>query len=411
MSSLGHKQIVLGISGSIAAYKSAELVRLLTKADAQVQVVLTRGGAAFVSPLTLQALARRQVKQDLLDPSAEAAMGHIELARWADVVLVAPASANFMARLNVGLADDLLTTLCLATQAPVALAPAMNQAMWQHPTTQHNLQGLMAKDVIIYGPAEGDQACGDLGPGRMLEPDELVDCLNQLFAPRPLAGKRVLINAGPTREAIDPVRYLSNQSSGKMGFALAQAAVEAGAAVTLVAGPVSLTTPKQVKRIDVTSAEQMLAAVLAAVPQTDIFIAAAAVADYRPFTIAHHKLKKHSKDNQQLQQLTLEPNPDILAQVAGLSSTPPFCVGFAAETENLINHAKAKMQQKKLPMIIANDVSLANQGFNVDNNAVQVLTRHQQLSLGPMNKGQLARQLIHIIADVYQQQQTTGTQS
>ncbi|HIZ50170.1 MAG TPA: bifunctional phosphopantothenoylcysteine decarboxylase/phosphopantothenate--cysteine ligase CoaBC, partial [Candidatus Pseudomonas excrementavium] len=293
MQRLLNKQVVLGISGGIAAYKSAELVRRLKDAGADVRVVMTSAAHEFITPLTLQALSGNPVHGDLLDPAAEAAMGHIELARWADLVLIAPATADLMARLANGRGDDLLTTLVLATDAPIALAPAMNQAMWRDPATQANLQTLLQRDIKVYGPAAGEQACGDIGPGRMLEPTEIAARCAECFERGLLTGRHVLINAGPTREAIDPVRYLSNHSSGKMGFALAEAAAEAGARVTLVAGPVNLPTPPRVDRVDVTSAAEMLAACEAALP-ADLFIASAAVADYRPACCAPGKLKKET---------------------------------------------------------------------------------------------------------------------
>ena len=398
MQRLLNKQVVLGISGGIAAYKSAELVRRLKDAGADVRVVMTRAAHEFITPLTLQALSGNPVHGDLLDPAAEAAMGHIELARWADLVLIAPATADLMARLANGRGDDLLTTLVLATDAPIALAPAMNQAMWRDPATQANLQTLLQRDIKVYGPAAGEQACGDIGPGRMLEPTEIAARCAECFERGLLTGRHVLINAGPTREAIDPVRYLSNHSSGKMGFALAEAAAEAGARVTLVAGPVNLPTPARVDRVDVVSAADMLAACEAALP-ADLFIAAAAVADYRPASCAPGKLKKETDSDAGLT-LTLIRNPDILATLAGHAQRPGFCVGFAAETDDVLGYASDKLTRKNLDLIVANDVSQPGIGFNADDNAVTLIDRSlAQQPLPRASKHKLARQIIAVIAD------------
>ncbi|WP_285260851.1 bifunctional phosphopantothenoylcysteine decarboxylase/phosphopantothenate--cysteine ligase CoaBC [Halopseudomonas bauzanensis] len=398
MQRLLNKQVVLGISGGIAAYKSAELVRRLKDAGADVRVVMTRAAHEFITPLTLQALSGNPVHGDLLDPAAEAAMGHIELARWADLVLIAPATADLMARLANGRGDDLLTTLVLATDAPIALAPAMNQAMWRDPATQANLQILLQRDMKVYGPAAGEQACGDIGPGRMLEPTEIAARCAECFERGLLTGRHVLINAGPTREAIDPVRYLSNHSSGKMGFALAEAAAEAGARVTLVAGPVNLPTPARVDRVDVVSAADMLAACEAALP-ADLFIAAAAVADYRPASCAPGKLKKETDSDAGLT-LTLIRNPDILATLAGHVQRPGFCVGFAAETDDVLGYASDKLTRKNLDLIVANDVSQPGIGFNADDNAVTLIDRSlAQQPLPRASKHKLARQIIAVIAD------------
>ncbi len=392
---LSNRHVLLGITGGIAAYKSAELVRRLRDAGAEVRVVMTAAAQSFITPLTLQALSGHPVHTDLLDPAAEAAMGHIELARWADLVLVAPASADFMARLAGGHADDLLTTLCLATAAPIALAPAMNQGMWRDAVTAANVSTLAARGIHLFGPADGDQACGDIGPGRMLEATDLAQRAAALFQSRALDGLRVVITAGPTREAIDPVRYISNHSSGKMGFALAAAAADAGARTTLIAGPVSLTTPERVRRVDVISAEDMCAAALEAAGDCDIFIGAAAVADYRPQRTAAQKLKK-TADNTQLT-LTLVRNPDIIATITALQP-PPFAVGFAAETEQLEAHARDKLERKRLDLIIANDVSVPGLGFNSDDNAVLVLWHGGSERFGPAGKSQLGRQLVELIA-------------
>ncbi|SDU35511.1 Phosphopantothenate-cysteine ligase /Phosphopantothenoylcysteine decarboxylase [Halopseudomonas salegens] len=396
MQRLFNKRVVLGVSGGIAAYKSAELVRRLRDAGAEVRVVMTQSAREFITPLTLQALSGHPVHGDLLDPAAEAAMGHIELARWADLILIAPATAELMARLAQGRGDNLLTTLVLATDAPIAIAPAMNQAMWRDAATQANLQTLLERNVSVFGPAAGEQACGDVGLGRMLEPTEIAAQAAECFALGLLAGRHVLINAGPTREAIDPVRYISNYSSGKMGFALAEAAAEAGARVTLVAGPVNLTTPPRVERIDVVSARDMLAACEMALP-ADVFIASAAVADYRPAEAADAKLKKDPGSDSGMQ-LELVRNPDILATLAAHAQRP-WCVGFAAETHDVLSYARDKLQRKNLDLIIANDVSQPDIGFNSDDNSVTLIDRslHQQ-HLPQASKSKLAREIIHLIA-------------
>ena len=353
MQRLYRKRIVLGVGGGIAAYKSAELVRRLRDQGAEVRVVMTQGGREFITPLTLQALSGHPVHTDLLDPAAEAAMGHIELARWADLVLIAPATADLMARLVQGVANDLLTTLVLATDAQIALAPAMNQAMWRDTATQANAELLRQRGFHLFGPAAGSQACGDVGLGRMLEAEELAQRAADCFQRQALTGVHVLITAGPTQENIDPVRYITNHSSGKMGFALAEAAVEAGARVTLVTGPVHLPTPDRVQRVDVVSARDMLAACEAAMP-CDLLIASAAVADYRPEVVAAHKLKKDPTSGEGLL-LQLVRNPDILATLA--QREDPFSVGFAAETENLLDYAARKLKDKNLDLIVANDVA------------------------------------------------------
>lgn len=395
MSSLTNKRILLGVTGGIAAYKSADLVRRLKERGADVRVVMTEAAREFMTPLTFQALSGNPVHTDLLDPAAEAAMGHIELARWADRILVAPASANFMARLAEGRGDDLLTTLCLATRSPLSLAPAMNQGMWQNEATQANVRRLWERGVSLFGPGDGSQACGEVGPGRMLEPVMLADALAAQFETGRLAGRRVVITAGPTREAIDPVRYLSNHSSGKMGYALAEAAAEAGAQVTLISGPTHLATPERVRRVDVTSARQMREASLSHAAQCDLFIAAAAVADYRPAEYLEQKQKKGDSDHWQL---TLVKNPDIVAEVAALASGPTT-IGFAAESENLLEFARAKLERKGLRGIIANDISREGLGFNSDDNAVVLIDRERALELGPMSKTQLARALINELSD------------
>lgn len=397
MQRLFGKRIVLGVGGGIAAYKSAELVRRLRDQGAEVHVVMTRGGREFITPLTLQALSGNPVHLDLLDPAAEAAMGHIELAKWADLVLIAPATADLMARLAQGVADDLLTALVLATDAPVALAPAMNQAMWRDPATQANAELLASRGLHLFGPGSGSQACGDVGLGRMLEAEELAQRAADCFEFKSLTGLRVLITAGPTQENIDPVRYITNHSSGKMGFALAEAAAEAGAQVTLVSGPVHLRTPERVQRINVTSARDMLAACEAAMP-CDVLIAAAAVADYRPEVVAEHKMKKDPASGDGLL-LQLVRNPDILATLAGRADRP-FSVGFAAETQNLLDYAARKLKDKNLDLIVANDVANPSIGFNSEENAITIIDRElQPTSFAQSSKGKIARQLIAFIAD------------
>ncbi|EHK71697.1 bifunctional phosphopantothenoylcysteine decarboxylase/phosphopantothenate synthase [Pseudomonas psychrotolerans L19] len=396
MQRLHRKRIVLGVGGGIAAYKSAELVRRLKDQGAEVRVVLTRGGREFITPLTLQALSGLPVHLDLLDPAAEAAMGHIELARWADLVLVAPATADVMARLAQGVADDLLTTIVLATDARVALAPAMNQAMWRDPATQANAELLRSRGIKLFGPASGSQACGDVGPGRMLEATDLAQLAADCFQRLDLTGRHVVITAGPTQENIDPVRYITNHSSGRMGFALAEAAAEAGARVSLVSGPVHLPTPDRVERIDVISARDMLAACEALMP-CDVLIASAAVADYRPEVIAPHKLKKDPTRGDGLL-LELVRNPDILATLAGRPDRP-FSVGFAAETQNLLEYAQRKLRDKNLDLIVANDVANPAIGFNSEDNAVTVIDRGlHEIRFEQTSKGKIARQLIALIS-------------
>ncbi|MBI2993543.1 MAG: bifunctional phosphopantothenoylcysteine decarboxylase/phosphopantothenate--cysteine ligase CoaBC [Gammaproteobacteria bacterium] len=393
MSSLVQKRIVLGVSGGIAAYKAAELVRRLREGGAEVRVVMTRAACEFITPLTLQALSGQTVRTELLDPGQEAAMGHIELARWADVVLVAPASANFLARLAHGLADDLLAALCLAADVPVLVAPAMNQQMWRNAATQDNARLLAARGVALLGPAEGEQACGETGPGRMLEPAELAQLVERHFHTGLLGGLQVLVTAGPTREAIDPVRFISNRSSGRMGYAIACAACEAGAAVTLVSGPVSIDPPERVRCVPVRTADQMRAAVMHDVADADIFIAAAAVADYRCNAASQEKIKKQKTRLS----LELERTPDILAEVAALPR-PPFTVGFAAETESLEKHAREKLQDKGLDMIAANLVG-AGLGMETEDNALEVYWPGGAASLERATKDKIARRLIHLVAE------------
>jgi phosphopantothenoylcysteine decarboxylase / phosphopantothenate---cysteine ligase len=388
------KHILLGVTGGIAAYKAPDLVRRLRERGAAVQVVMTAGAREFVTPTTFQAVSGRTVRSDLWDAAAEAAMGHIELARWADVVLIAPASADFLARLAAGLADDLLTTLCLATAAPIAVAPAMNHLMWSNAATRANVATLAERGVQVFGPGEGDQACGETGEGRMLEPLDLAGRLQTLLLPAdgPLAGRRVLVTAGPTRERIDPVRFISNRSSGRMGFAVAQAAREAGASVVLVAGPVSLSTPAGVTRIDVESAADMLTAVLRELPGTEVFISTAAVADYRPAHAAEQKIKK-TTDTLDLARAR---TTDVLATVAARSERP-FVVGFAAETESVEQNARTKLLKKNLDMIAANEVG-DDKAFDCDDNQLIVLSRSGRHDLPRAGKLTLARGLMALIA-------------
>ena len=384
------KHILLGITGGIAAYKTPELVRQLTTGGALVQVVMTRGASKFVTATTLQAVSARPVRDDLWDSNAEAAMGHIELARWADCILIAPATAHCLARLANGLADDLLTTLCLVADCPVVVAPAMNQRMWQHNSTRRNLRQLVADRIRVWGPADGIQACGDVGPGRMLEPKELCFELARLFGPQPLLGKRVLLTAGPTREPIDPVRYISNNSSGKQGYALAEAARDAGAQVTLISGPVVLPVPAGVTRIDVITAQQMHDAVSAHVDACDIFIGVAAVADFRPVQTSSQKIKKRSGAGLSLE---LMQNPDIIASVAK-HDRRPFVVGFAAETEDTIINARSKLVKKGLDMIVLNDVSDHRIGFDSNENAVTIISREGEERIDIGSKIEISRALI-----------------
>ena len=396
MSSLPNRKIVLGVAGGIAAYKGADLVRRLREHEFDVRVVMTASAREFVAPLTFQAVSSNPVHCDLLDEQAEAGMGHIELARWADLVLVAPATANVIARLAHGLADDLLTTLCLATTAPVVLAPAMNQQMWQASATRANVLALLDRGVAMLGPGEGDQACGEVGPGRMLEPDEIAARVAARFRGGVLDGVEVLVTAGPTREALDPVRYLTNHSTGKMGYAVAAAAAAAGAGVSLVSGPTALAAHPGVERIDVTSAEEMYAEVVARAARCDIFIAAAAVADYRPARVAEQKIKKGDGPRS----VDFVRTPDIVAAVAAMDDGP-FTVGFAAETESVRAHALDKLERKGLDMIAANRVGLPGRGFASDRNALSVLWRDgaRELELAP--KAELARSLVALVAERY----------
>lgn len=392
------KHIVLGLSGGVACYKAAELTRLLGKAGASVQVVMTEAACRFITPVTMQALSNHPVYTDQWDARASNNMAHINLSREADAILIAPASADFIARLVQGRSDDLLSLLCLARpieRVPLLVAPAMNREMWAHPATQRNVAQLVADGARLFGPADGDQACGETGDGRMLEPDELRDELVAFFQPKRLAGRRVLITAGPTFEAIDPVRGITNHSSGKMGFAIARAAQEAGAEVTLVAGPVHLATPRHVRRIDVTSAQQMFDAVLPAAPGHDVFVATAAVADWRPTTSSDRKIKKSG--DQAAPSLGFTENPDILASVAALpAGKKPWCMGFAAESHDLIKHARDKLVRKGVPLIAAN---IGPATFGRDDNRLVLIDAAGERELPSAPKLDLARQLVREIAE------------
>ena len=386
MAELKGKRLVLGVTGGVAAYKAAELARLFVKDGAEVHAVLTQSGARFVTPATFQALTGRPAWTDMWDARMPDNMAHIDLSRGADAIVVAPASADFLAKLAHGLADDLLSTLCLARECPLIVAPAMNRQMWENPATQRNKSQLAQDGVIVLGPASGEQACGETGPGRMLEAAELHDAVVGFFQPKVLAGRRVLLTAGPTFEALDPVRGLTNPSSGKMGFALARAVRDAGAEVTLVCGPVSQPTPAGVARVDVLSAREMRDAVLRHVRETDIFIAVAAVADYRPEQTAAQKIKKAA----QPLTLTLLPNPDILAEIAALPK-PPFCVGFAAESENLDEYAQGKRSAKKLPLVVGN---LLRHGLGGEDNTIVMFDDEGRHPLGPAAKIEIARGIV-----------------
>ena len=401
MQSLRGRRVLLGITAGIAAYKAAELARLLIGEGAEVQAVMTCSAGRFIGPMTLQAITGRNVRDALFDPVHEAAMGHIELARWAEVILVAPATADFLAQIAAGMARDLLSTLCLASTVPLLVAPAMNQAMWRHAATRANVALLVSRGVTMLGPDEGEQACGDTGPGRMLEPSAIVSALRGAPSRGRLLGLRVVLTAGPTREALDPVRFLGNRSSGKMGFALASALTAQGAEVVLISGPVALATPPGVERIDVASALEMRDAVFTSLPGAAIFVACAAVADFRPAVVAEQKIKKTTET------LTLEliRNPDILSEVSALSDRP-FCIGFAAETHDLETFAEAKLRTKGLDMIAANRVS-ASQGFETDDNALLVIWDGGREALAQQSKPQLAARLVKLIADRFDAQTAT----
>ncbi len=390
MIELKGRKLVLGVTGGVAAYKAAELVRLLGKAGADVHVVLTEGGARFVTAVTFQALSGNPVWTDLWDPRMGNNMAHIDLTRDADAILIAPATADVMAKLVHGLADDLLTTLCLARDCPLLVAPAMNRQMWEHPATRRNMARLVADGVTLLGPAAGEQACGEVGLGRMLEPEELCEAVIGFFQPKLLAGRRVVMTAGPTFEPIDPVRGITNSSSGKMAYGLARACAQAGAEVVLVSGPVALPVPAGARRVSVKSALEMREAVLAALPGSDVFIGVAAVADYRPANAAEHKIKKSGAELA----ITLTPNPDILAEVAALPN-PPFCVGFAAESRNLDEYAEGKRKAKKLPMVVGN---LVQDGLGGDDNEVVLFDEAGRHPLPKAPKPEVARAIVAHLA-------------
>lgn len=393
MCSLLNKRIILGVTGGIAAYKSAEVVRRLQDRGAEVRVVMTPGAEEFLRPLTMQALSGHPVHTGLLDEKAEAGMGHIELARWADLLLIAPASADFIANMVHGRADSLLAAIYLATPAKVAIAPAMNQAMWSHSASVENINNLTRRGVTIIGPESGSQACGDIGPGRMEQPDSIIEQASSLFNSGILQGKKVVITAGPTREALDPVRYISNHSSGKMGYALAAAAIEAGADVTLISGPVALSIPEKCQGILVMSADEMQQAALEFAEGADIFIATAAVADYKAASIASEKIK--SGDDKMT--ISLEKNPDIVSSVAS-TFEDLFVIGFAAESNDVETYAKGKLEQKHLDAIVANDISRADIGFNSDDNEVSWIDTDSTIVFSKRSKAQLARDLVAQIA-------------
>jgi phosphopantothenoylcysteine decarboxylase/phosphopantothenate--cysteine ligase len=394
MSTLSNKRIIVGITGGIAAYKSAEIVRRLQDRGAEVRVVMTPSAEEFIRPLTLQALSGHPVHADLLDPEAEAGMGHIELARWADLLLIAPATADFIASMVHGRGNSLLNALYLATPAKVTVAPAMNQGMWSHPATSNNMRTLEQRDVLVFGPDNGIQACGDIGEGRMQQPDAIVEQVANCFQRGQLSGKKVVITAGPTREAIDPVRYISNHSSGKMGYAIAAAAVEAGAEVTIVSGPVALAAPDRCTIIPVISAAEMHSSAMVACSDADIFIAAAAVADYRSVSVAEQKIKKTADSIE----LKLEKNVDIVSAVAD-NFKDLYVVGFAAETQNIEAYARDKLARKKLDAIVANDVSRTDVGFNADNNEAWWITADSSQAFSKRSKAQLARDIIDAISE------------
>ena len=396
MQILQDKKIVLGITGGIAAYKTPELVRRLKDQGADVRVVMTEGAKAFITPLTLQAVSANPVADSLLDTQAELAMGHIELAKWADIIIIAPATADIIARIACGMANDLLSTLCLATTAPIAIAPAMNQQMWHAQATQDNIEKLSARGCHIWGPGSGEQACGDVGLGRMLEVEDLVTLSSDFFVDKYLQGQHWLITAGPTREAIDPVRYISNHSSGKMGYAIANAALRAGAKVTLISGPVTICPPTGCKLIQVSSADEMHQQALAHAKKCSTFVACAAVSDYRVANIATQKIKK----NNEAMQLELVRNHDIVADVANIENKP-FIVGFAAETQNVEHYARGKLVRKNLDLIAANDVAKSGQGFNSDNNALTLYSAIDKTDIPLASKHIVANQLVSLINQHY----------
>ncbi len=396
MDSLTNKNVLLGVTGGIAAYKSAEIVRHLKKSGSSVRVVMTKSAEEFITPLTLQALSGNRVSSELLDAEAEAAMGHIELAKWADAILIAPATANTIARLSSGRGDDLLSTVTLAFDGPVSLAPAMNQAMWRDERTQENLDRLIQKGYEVCGPGSGEQACGDIGLGRMLEPLEILQIFSNSFTKGKMSGKRVLITAGPTQEPIDPVRFITNRSSGKMGYNLAEAAIESGARVTLISGPVDIPKPSNCNFVSVETAQEMYDAVMHHVKEKDVYIGTAAVSDYRPVNTSNQKIKKDGSGKPIT--LELEENKDILKSVSELQDKP-YVVGFAAETDNLLVNADKKLKGKNLDLIVANDVSDKEIGFNSEQNEVTLITLKEKTLIERQSKKKVSRQIIDFISD------------
>ena len=395
MKSLANKNILLGVTGGIAAYKSAEIVRHLKKSGASVRVVMTKSAEEFITPLTLQALSGNRVSTELLDAEAEAAMGHIELAKWADGILIAPATANTLARISSGRGDDLLSTVTLAFDGPVSLAPAMNQAMWLDKRTQENLEKLIQQDFGICGPGSGEQACGDIGLGRMLEPLEILEIFSLSFSKGAMLGKSILITAGPTQEPIDPVRFITNRSSGKMGYSLAEAAIESGANVTLISGPVNIEPPTNCNLVEIKTAKEMYESVMHHIKGMDVYIGTAAVSDYSPAHINESKLKKDGSNAAMT--LQLKENQDILKSVSELNDRP-YVVGFAAETEDLIENAEKKLKNKKLDLIVANDVSDKEIGFDSDQNEVTLITHKGKELIQRQNKKKISKKIIDFIS-------------
>ena len=396
MNSLANKNILLGVTGGIAAYKSAEIVRSLKKAGSSVRVVMTKSAEEFITPLTLQALSGNKVSSQLLDPESELGMGHIELAKWADAILIAPATANTLAKLASGRGDDLLSSISLAFEGPISLAPAMNQAMWKDSRTEENIKKLINSKFQIYGPGSGEQACGDVGLGRMLEPDEIISSFSLLFEEGLLMNKSILISAGPTQEPIDPVRYITNKSSGKMGYSLAQAGLEAGAKVTLISGPVNIEAPEGVHLVEIKTAEEMYEAVMHHIRNSDVFISSAAVADYKPENFSKEKIKKSNKDLDI--SIPMTENKDILKSV-GAMENKPYLVGFAAETNDLIKNAKLKLSKKKLDLIVANDISNTEIGFDSDENEVTLINNEIELFIEKGPKKRVASKIIQYISE------------